>query len=300
MTFQQLHYLLEVNKVGSFSTAARNLYVSQSAVSNAIIGLEKELGASLFVRGQKLLVPTARGKEVIEHATHIFERFHSITNPKQPQKTEVRIGSIGYAPANKAFVRLLDENKNRTDIDFSFVDTRSGPFLSRLLGQELDLALFFNLSTYSNYLLESFHKHNLSYQLLANVPAVVCIGPGHRLYSQEEIHMSEFRNDRLLDTEKDGFASIGVMPAYLPISRDNVLVACGKDVRHEILMNGHAYSIQYMPSKEYRSTSPLRYIPIGGLNYAVYAATNPTIPHCDQVDRYLTLLKEEIAEAELC
>ena len=294
MTFQQLHYLLEVNKAGSFSTAARNLYVSQSAVSNAIIGLEKELGESLFVRGQRVLVPTARGKEVIDHATHIFERFHSITNPQQSTKSAVRIGSAGYAPANRAFLRLLDENSGRTDIDFSFVDTRSGPFLSRLLGKELDLAIFFNLSTYSNYLLECFRKHGLSYQLLANVPAVVCIGPGHRLYRQEHIRMSDFRSERLLDTEKDGLAAIGVMPAYLPINRDNVLVACGKDVRQEILMHGHAYSIQYMPSAKFRRTSPMRYVPIQGLSYSVYAAANPAIPHCDQVDRYLTLLKEEI------
>ena len=38
MTFQQLQYLLEVHKAGSFSQAAKNLYITQSAISNAIIG----------------------------------------------------------------------------------------------------------------------------------------------------------------------------------------------------------------------------------------------------------------------
>lgn len=299
MTFQQLNYLLEVNRVGSFSIAARNLYVSQSAVSNAIIGLEKEIGVPLFVRGKKTLTPTARGEEVIEHATQIFERFHSITNPKKPQKTAVRIGSVGYEPANDAFLKLLEENRDRQDIEFSFVDARYGAFIDGLLNHELDLAISFHINTFSTNQLEMYKKHGLEPQKLGVVPAAICIGPGHRLYSETDIDMLEFGKERLLDTSKDGFAAIGVLPAFLPVSRNNILIACGKDIRHKILMSGHAYSIQYMPSKKHRSESPMRYIPIEGLSYTVYAATNPNHPHCAEVDRYLALLKEEIAATEL-
>ena len=47
MTFQQLQYLLEVNRTGSFTTAAKNLFVTQSSVSNAITSLEKEYVATI-------------------------------------------------------------------------------------------------------------------------------------------------------------------------------------------------------------------------------------------------------------
>ena len=40
MTIQQLSYLLEVHQTGSFSAAAKNLIISQSAVSNAVLTLE--------------------------------------------------------------------------------------------------------------------------------------------------------------------------------------------------------------------------------------------------------------------
>ena len=294
MTFQQLQYLLEVHKAGSFSTAAKNLYVSQAAVSNAIGALEKEVGEPLFVRGNRTLFLTARGEEVIDHATHIFERFRAITNPKKSQKSAIRIGSVGYAPANRAFLRLLNEYRSRNDLELSFVDSRKGSFFPKLLGKELDIAILFNLNTYSTHLEDKLNKAGLPYQLLTTVPTVVCIGPGHALYHREQIDMAAFRNERLLDTEKDGFASIGVMPAYLPVNRNNILVACGKDVRQEILMQGHAYSIQYMPSKAHRSTSPMRYIPIEGLHYGIYAVF-PQGKHCPEADRFLELLKEEIA-----
>ena len=79
MTFQQLTYLLEVQKVGSFSQAAKNLFVTQSAVSNAILSLEKEVGEPIFIRSQYGLAPTPRGVEVIRHAERICDSMRQIT-----------------------------------------------------------------------------------------------------------------------------------------------------------------------------------------------------------------------------
>ena len=63
MTIQQLTYLLEVYKAGSFSVAAKNLFITQSAISNAVIALEKEIDSPIFIRSKKGLVPTNRNPE---------------------------------------------------------------------------------------------------------------------------------------------------------------------------------------------------------------------------------------------
>ena len=46
----------------SFSTAARNLFISQSAVSQTISSIEKELQIQLFVRNSKGVTLTKEGK----------------------------------------------------------------------------------------------------------------------------------------------------------------------------------------------------------------------------------------------
>ncbi|MFR2767419.1 MAG: LysR family transcriptional regulator [Thomasclavelia sp.] len=46
----------------SFSTAARNLFISQSAVSQTISSIEKELQTQLFVRNSKGVSLTKEGK----------------------------------------------------------------------------------------------------------------------------------------------------------------------------------------------------------------------------------------------
>ena len=48
MTFQQLQYLLEVERTGSFSLAAKAMFVTQSTISNALTALEKELNCRIL------------------------------------------------------------------------------------------------------------------------------------------------------------------------------------------------------------------------------------------------------------
>ena len=52
----------ETAKEKSFSTAARNLYISQSAISQCIRQLESDLNTKLFVRSKKGVSLTNEGK----------------------------------------------------------------------------------------------------------------------------------------------------------------------------------------------------------------------------------------------
>ena len=112
MTFQQLYYLLEVEKTGSFSMAAKKMFVTQSTISNAVAGLEKEVGSPIFVRGKKALTLTPEGMEIIAHAKRICESHKYITTGEHTQKPVFCIGSNGFSPVRKAFVQLVEENKD--------------------------------------------------------------------------------------------------------------------------------------------------------------------------------------------
>lgn len=69
----QLRILLAVAKSGSFSEAALQLEMSQSAVSNAIASLEATLGVELFCRGRHGASPTPVGTQMIAHAYQMQE-----------------------------------------------------------------------------------------------------------------------------------------------------------------------------------------------------------------------------------
>ncbi len=68
MEIRQVQYFLAIVRVGSFSEAAEDLYVSQSWLSKQMISLEKELGCVLFDRSKRQIVITEAGQVFYDHA----------------------------------------------------------------------------------------------------------------------------------------------------------------------------------------------------------------------------------------
>jgi len=59
-------------RCGSFTQTARELFLTQSAVSHAIKSLEQELGCRLFDRLGRKARPTPAGQRLLEHADRIL------------------------------------------------------------------------------------------------------------------------------------------------------------------------------------------------------------------------------------
>jgi DNA-binding transcriptional LysR family regulator len=73
VTVAQLRLLLAVLRAGSIGTAARRLGMTQSGASQAIIALERALGAKLLTRGRDGVAPTAFALAIQEDAEIVGE-----------------------------------------------------------------------------------------------------------------------------------------------------------------------------------------------------------------------------------
>ena len=86
---QGMEYVYEVYKAGSFSKAARNLFISQPALSTAIQKAEKNLGVKIFNRTTNPVTLTEVGMEYIDSIEKIMgieqslhDRINEINNLK--------------------------------------------------------------------------------------------------------------------------------------------------------------------------------------------------------------------------
>ena len=70
MTLQQMRYFIAVAQNLSFSKAAQQHYVSQTAVSQQIKLLEEELETELFQRTRHSVALTSAGQVFYEYAHH--------------------------------------------------------------------------------------------------------------------------------------------------------------------------------------------------------------------------------------
>src|SRR5918996_6130696 len=103
LDLKRLRVLAEVARRGSFSAAAEALYLSQSAVSQQVATLEKEVGMPLLERtrgGPKL---NDAGRTVVGHAEAALARLeeaeHELKAIAGLEAGELRIASVPSASA---------------------------------------------------------------------------------------------------------------------------------------------------------------------------------------------------------
>ncbi len=93
MDIRILRYFLTVAQEGSFSQAAKTLYISQPTLSRQIHDLEEELGAQLFVRTNRNVCLTQEGWRLRRRAQEIVELM-DMTEEEFAQPSEEICGSI--------------------------------------------------------------------------------------------------------------------------------------------------------------------------------------------------------------
>lgn len=79
LSFRQLQYVVAVADAGQISAAARELYVSQSAVTMAVREVERQLRAELFVRGPRGVTLSTAGAAFLPKARRILQLMDDAT-----------------------------------------------------------------------------------------------------------------------------------------------------------------------------------------------------------------------------
>lgn len=74
MTLQQMKYIIAIVHCGSITKAAKQLYISQPSLSNAVKDIENEIGIEIFQRSAKGITLTADGSEFLSYARQVVEQ----------------------------------------------------------------------------------------------------------------------------------------------------------------------------------------------------------------------------------
>mgnify|MGYP000742956915 CR=1 FL=1 len=90
-TLKQLQYLISVSKHGNISAAARDLFISQPALSTSIAQLESSLGLTLLIRHH------AKGVSLTPAGADFLARARSLLTHAQEIEEDVRNSAIRSA-----------------------------------------------------------------------------------------------------------------------------------------------------------------------------------------------------------
>lgn len=99
MDLKQLEYIVQIAKENNITHAAEKLFITQSALNQQLLKLEKELGTPLFYRSRTDWRPTAAGEIYIKNAHEILrikkETYNFIRDIADAKKGKI---SVGFTP----------------------------------------------------------------------------------------------------------------------------------------------------------------------------------------------------------
>src|SRR2546425_1548109 len=96
---RKLLYFATVIEQGSLAKAARQLSVSQPALSKSMDRLEGELGIKLLSRGAAGIEPTAAGQLIYSHARLIRDQMDLAKKRLQGEKRQAQVVTLGALPS---------------------------------------------------------------------------------------------------------------------------------------------------------------------------------------------------------
>lgn len=161
--YDEIDYVYEVYKEKSFSAAAKNLYVSQPALSSAIKKIEARFGITIFDRSSQPITLTDEGKVYIE----AIERIRAIKNGLETRLADIsklKTGHITVSGENyiSSFIYpkiIIEFMEKYGGIDIEMVESNSHDLQNKLLDEEADLLIDykFDPQLYDTYPITTEH-----------------------------------------------------------------------------------------------------------------------------------------------
>jgi DNA-binding transcriptional LysR family regulator len=142
MNIQKLTYFISVAHNLSFTKAAQECHIAQTAMSRQISMLENELGVRLFERDNRHVSLTEEGKDFYGHATHIVEIYREavdqIDMADRRHRQNLRIG-IGPYENILLLPFLRDFNSNFPQLNLSCLQFNYEQLSSQLVDGAIDV-----------------------------------------------------------------------------------------------------------------------------------------------------------------
>ena len=199
MKIIQLQYFAEVVKTNNISKAAKNLYVSQPAISAAIRELEKEFNTSLFIRYNNQITLTDEGHYLYRLAMGLLDNFEKVKSDMFTFLKQFEILKIGIPPMLGTFILPSIINaytKQNPNVEIQLLELGSKANRQALIDREINMGL--TVKSKDEELPEP-----LTYTKLMDTTLLFSINSNHQLAKKEVITINELKDFPLILMKSD-------------------------------------------------------------------------------------------------
>ena len=223
----QLQYFVKVAKIGSITQAAKQLYVSQPALSVTIARLERDISVTLFHRSANRIILTPAGEEFLKYAQMALEALETgVATAKQIGSSEKK---DAYIVSALGVMRYAIETYSKfnpcLNITLGLLNNRS--IIKNLVNGKAD----FGVS------LGPLHDEKLENEMVMQGPVFVAVGTDNPKYKgMDRISIKDLAKEklfcsRLAETEyltRKLFAARSLTCELMPLDEKDILFAAAE------------------------------------------------------------------------
>lgn len=193
MNLKYLEYVVEISRCGSINKAAKNLYLSQPNLSNAVKNLEAELGYSVFHRKNSGIELTPAGRLFLQSAKKIIQEMEKINRiPDQFAETKNISLSCTYSSSfMQSFMAFKRANRQRGQEDF-FKETGLIQSTRDIIEQSYRLGVIYCFDQREEHHRQTAAQYNLEMSLLVGgIEAKAILSRQNPLSRKKELEYTE-------------------------------------------------------------------------------------------------------------
>lgn len=194
VTLRQFRYFIAVADGGAVSAAARELNISQSAVTTAVRGLEDELGVRLFDRSSRGVTLTPDGHRLLASARRVIAAIADATHALRAEPAELSGQlSIGVTPLVAGY--YLSELLSRftracPGVEVSVIEDEPRYLEHLLINGEVDVAIMI-VSALGD-------RQALASEILTRSPNRVWVASSHPLAARDDVALADAAREPMI------------------------------------------------------------------------------------------------------
>ncbi|UWG95544.1 LysR family transcriptional regulator [Dehalobacter sp. DCM] len=198
MDIEKLSYFIAVAKHKSFTRAAEECHISQTAISQHIVKIEDELGTKLFIRDKKSVALTPSGETFLHEAYRVYNAYQqAIENTKAT--------AYGYEGSIRIVFFSLYDRIVITDIiqRFHARYPRIKLYIAQCNFFDLFDDIYYGAAdigfVFPKTLTENFVVKNIQ-----ESPISVCMHHKNPLVQHARLSIEQLRNQHILELNREG------------------------------------------------------------------------------------------------
>ncbi|MDO5417294.1 MAG: LysR family transcriptional regulator [Lachnospiraceae bacterium] len=197
MNFSYLKYAIEVEKSGSITKAAQNLYMNQPHLSKIIRELERDFGCPIFERTSRGMIPSKKGEEFLRYAKSILvqmEQIEALCAENDSSRQELRVSVPRATYISSAFTDFIQSLPGGAPLNVHYRETNAMDTIRAVSEKNCDLGIIRTQSLTEFYEEKRLADENLHSEELWSFPCLVLMSQAHPLAHTPDLNYLMLRD----------------------------------------------------------------------------------------------------------